>query len=75
MSTTIDRRAVLAGAASAAVTAPAIAAPTLEPDPIFAAIEAYKSTVPNISSWNIVGASTRFGNACRGTKSYASQTR
>jgi hypothetical protein len=40
MSTTIDRRAVLAGAASAAVTAPASAAPT--PDPIFAAIEAYK---------------------------------
>jgi len=36
----INRRAVLAGAASAAVTAPAIAAPT--PDPIFAAIEAYK---------------------------------
>jgi hypothetical protein len=31
MSTTIDRRAVLAGAASAAVTAPAIAAPTLDP--------------------------------------------
>jgi hypothetical protein len=40
MSTTIDRRAVLAGAASAAVTAPAIATPT--PDPIFAAIETYK---------------------------------
>ncbi len=37
----INRRAVLAGAASAAVTAPAIAA-SAEPDPIFAAIEAYK---------------------------------
>jgi hypothetical protein len=36
------RRAVLTGAAAAAVALPAVAVPVLEPDPIFAAIEAYK---------------------------------
>ncbi len=45
----INRRAVLAGAASAAVTAPAIAA-SAEPDPIFAAIEAYKFNLAPPSS-------------------------
>jgi hypothetical protein len=38
----MNRRAVLAGAASAAVTLPALADPA-EPDPIFAAIEAHRA--------------------------------
>src|SRR5260370_28723238 len=39
----INRRALVAGAATAAVALPAIAASVLEFDPIFAVIEAYKS--------------------------------
>jgi hypothetical protein len=41
MSTQMNRRAILAGAATSTVVLPAIAAPVLEPDPIFGAIEAY----------------------------------
>ena len=43
MPTRINRRAILAGAATATVT-PAIAAPFDGPDPIFAAIEEYRTT-------------------------------
>ena len=49
MRTTINRRALVAGAASAAVAAPAIAAPALEPDPIFAAIEAHREAEARFS--------------------------
>jgi hypothetical protein len=43
MSAQLNRRSVLAGAATATVALPAIAAPVLvEPDPIFAVIETYK---------------------------------
>ena len=43
MSTDIDRRVVLAGATAAAIPTPAVATlPNLEPDPIFAAIEAHR---------------------------------
>jgi len=44
MSKAMNRRAVLAGAATAAVALPSIAAPMLGVDPIFAAIEAYRAT-------------------------------
>jgi hypothetical protein len=42
MSTRMNRRAILAGAATATIALPAIGAPVIGPDPIFAAIEAYK---------------------------------
>jgi hypothetical protein len=42
MSTNMNRRAILAGAATAAVALPAIAAPAPEVDPIFAVIEKHK---------------------------------
>jgi hypothetical protein len=42
MSSNINRRALMAGAAVAAVALPAVAAPVLELDPIFVAIEKHK---------------------------------
>jgi hypothetical protein len=48
MTATTSRRAILAGAAALATTAPAIATLASTPDPVFAAIEEYRSVLDSI---------------------------